>query len=244
MDVGLQNIFYITRGIKQGCPASGLQFILVIELLLIKIRSTKAIKGIDVKDREIKLTAFADDINNSEQFYANQYDINDTDWEFIYKLPFCVTIESKMRPFQFKINHNIYFTNEKLFKMKMKSDQNCTFCKSEIEMLSHLFSQCKYVKPLWDFLNDKFSHNFSEKERIFGCYENIGQRSYDVKSHASILLKHYIHICRLSDNIPNLSILMKRIKYNETLEREIAKNSRKSRNHFRKWQHFLENVDL
>ena len=42
--------FRVFRGIKQGCTASGILFILAIELLSIKIRHEKDIKGITVKN--------------------------------------------------------------------------------------------------------------------------------------------------------------------------------------------------
>ena len=58
------NYFSIKRGIKQGDPPSGLIFILGIELFAIKIRSNRAIEGIEINRREVKLTAFADDVNN------------------------------------------------------------------------------------------------------------------------------------------------------------------------------------
>ena len=56
--------FPITRGVKQGDPPSGYLFILVAELLLIKFRSNKAIQGIEINRMEVKLSAYADDINN------------------------------------------------------------------------------------------------------------------------------------------------------------------------------------
>ena len=36
------------------------------------------------------------------------------DWKEIYSLPFTVTIETKIREFQYKILNNIVFTNQKL----------------------------------------------------------------------------------------------------------------------------------
>ena len=40
------------------------------------------------------------------------------DWKEIYSLPFTVTIETKIREFQYKILNNIISTNQKLFKLK------------------------------------------------------------------------------------------------------------------------------
>ena len=56
--------FKISRGIKQGDPASGIIFVLAIELLAIKVRSTKAIQGVSIGETEIKLSGYADDFNH------------------------------------------------------------------------------------------------------------------------------------------------------------------------------------
>ena len=39
----------------------------------------------------------------------------------VYELPFKITIENKLRSFQFKLIHNVLPTNQRLWKMKVKS---------------------------------------------------------------------------------------------------------------------------
>ena len=53
--------FRILRGVRQGCPLSCLLFILVVEILAIKIHDSEHIKGIKIGDREHKIFQFADD---------------------------------------------------------------------------------------------------------------------------------------------------------------------------------------
>jgi len=48
--------FNLKRGVRQGCPLSGLQFILGIELLNLAIQMNSNINGIKVGDEEIKNT--------------------------------------------------------------------------------------------------------------------------------------------------------------------------------------------
>ena len=53
--------FTLKRGVRQGCPLSGLLFILAAELLSCSIRANDHIKGIRVSNKEIKLSQYADD---------------------------------------------------------------------------------------------------------------------------------------------------------------------------------------
>ena len=53
--------FKPTRGVKQGCPVSGMIFVLAVELFACKLRSREDIKGIQIKGVEIKISQYADD---------------------------------------------------------------------------------------------------------------------------------------------------------------------------------------
>ena len=57
----LLSVFNLNRGVRQGCPLSGLLFVLGIELLNLAIQTNSNIKGIKVGDKEIKNTLYADD---------------------------------------------------------------------------------------------------------------------------------------------------------------------------------------
>ena len=189
---------------------------------------------------------FVDDIKESptsETKFTEEFDIEARAWENIYRLPFVVTIESKLRSFQFKINHNIFFTNEKLLRVGIGETSMCTFCNTEIETMAHLFGECSYVEPLWDELSDLLDHEFSIKDRIFGLYEYVGFRSYNIHSHAGIILKYYVHICRLNKVNPTVKVFKKRIAYNEFLERKIAQKRGKLGKHFKKWNSLICNIN-
>ena len=53
--------FTLERGVRQGCPLSGLLFVIGIEVLATAIKNKATIKGIKVDQKEIKVSLYADD---------------------------------------------------------------------------------------------------------------------------------------------------------------------------------------
>ena len=55
------NFFSVHSGVRQGCPLSPYHFIILAEILAKAIQKNADIKGLLVKDTEIKLSQYADD---------------------------------------------------------------------------------------------------------------------------------------------------------------------------------------
>ena len=62
--------FNIERGVRQGCPLSGLLFVLCIEILAQSIKQDSEVLGIQVKGKEIKICQYAD--HDTTCFVRNQ----------------------------------------------------------------------------------------------------------------------------------------------------------------------------
>ena len=76
----------------------------------------------------------------------------DLDWSFINKNPFICTNNVNLRWLQFRINNRIIGTNYFLFKINISNSNTCSFCKTEIETIKHLFYSCVIVQQFWNQL--------------------------------------------------------------------------------------------
>ena len=65
----------------------------------------------------------------------------------LHSLPFKVTKNIKLSMFQFKINHNIIYTRDKLFGAKISENDKYQSCGIK-QTLEHLFAECQYVEFL------------------------------------------------------------------------------------------------
>ena len=124
----------------------------------------------------------------------------------------------------------------------MIDSQLYTLCNSEPETLEHLFIECPVVKPLWTALEAILEYNFSVPEKLFGCFQHINDKHFDIISHLGILLKYYIHICRIKDKKPHPIVMMKRFEYAYNLEEEIAKKKGKVDRHHQKWSMVIDKI--
>ena len=87
--------------------------------------------------------------SSAQKRFQDQFPDVQFDWNEIYSLSFKLSLETKIREFQYKVLNNIVFTNEKLFKIKMIDSPQYTFCKNEIESLEHLFYNCQITRSFW-----------------------------------------------------------------------------------------------
>lgn len=52
----------MSNGVRQGCPLSGLLFVLAIEVLAQAVRENENIHGLKINDTELKLSMYANDL--------------------------------------------------------------------------------------------------------------------------------------------------------------------------------------
>ena len=169
-------------------------------------------------------------------------EISENDWKVYNAMVFRCTQNAKLQSFQYKIIHEIMGTNKVLKQCGKIPDDSCTFCKSQVETIHHLFVQCRTVKNLWNQLADWLApymemrlYIMDEKCILFGA-EKLALVNW-------LLLetKYFIHRCRIRDDSLNLEALKKYLCYEFNVEKAIAKNNEKKFDHFKKkWEPLKE----
>ena len=77
--------------------------------------------------------------STSKLYYSNKFNVTEDDWPPIYTLAGKLTLDSKLRVFQYKVLNNILYLNKSLYKMKFADNPSCTFCQREEETINYLF---------------------------------------------------------------------------------------------------------
>lgn len=144
-------------------------------------------------------------------------------WKDIHTIPFKATKETKLRQLQFQILHRIFPTNKWLYKTKLITTPNCTFCLIYQETLEHLFWECTKVKSLWlnlgTWLEDRNiiqtnTQIFNKKSILLG---DPNQPHYI--EHIKLITKSYIYRMKLSGNQLNIQALTSSIKLKMSIEK-------------------------
>ena len=76
------------------------------------------------------------------------------DWKTIYLMPSVSTMDMKLQECQFKIIHRILPTNKFLYLCNLSDTDQCYFCNSKVETISHLLFECDVVKSFWTDIFD------------------------------------------------------------------------------------------
>ena len=128
----------------------------------------------------------------------------------VYELPFKVTIENKLRSFQFKLLHNIMPTNQRLWKMNIKTSPQCEACNFPTETTNHKFYECPVVKSFWNdvlnWWNFKRSENITPVLRKFFTVTNPNQHVSKLLSLCCVTLRMFLFLRETLTSFPMISV--------------------------------------
>ena len=159
----------------------------------------------------------------------------------IYSLPFRVTKEIKLAIFQYKVIHNILYTNNVLFKMKKISSSSCPFCNNVDQTNLHLFVDCPLALSFWSefthwyFLLCNKKLSLSKLEIMYG----VLQPSCLTLNHLILIGKYFLYTCSLNDRRYHFGDFIALVWEKIEIEKHIATSSDKLNFFRKKWSCFL-----
>ena len=84
----------------------------------------------------------------SQHYFEKDFSKSNIDQKKIYILPRVVTVDNRIRVFQYKMLNNILFLNKMFFKFRIVSQSLCSFCNSVEETPFHDFHDCTHIQSL------------------------------------------------------------------------------------------------
>ena len=137
----------------------------------------------------------------SQLYYEGNFNNFDFDLKSIYLLPRMVTVDIKLRVFQYKILNNIIFVNKMFFKLRKSESPLCYFCKAEDETYIYLFSRCIKTSILWRQLQEFFTtgidlSSISPQSAIFGFLDDALEHKL-LFNHVLLIFKNYLVISNM-----------------------------------------------
>ena len=148
-------------------------------------------------------------------------------------LPFKLTKNRKISMFQFKINHHILYTRDKLFKAKITDSDSCYVCESK-QTVERLVVECQHVHSFWNLFtswwndNNSSSVSLTDNDKIYGYLPE--NRSFHTFNLCLIVARFYIYT-EAKESEPYSFLAFKAVlKYKLSIEPSRVNLSASSRN--------------
>lgn len=183
--------------------------------------------------------------------WENNLSLVDINWKKIFTQPIRITIETKLREFQYKYLMHIIPNNNFLFKCNIVASQLCDFCTMHNDSNFHMFWECHLIQDFWikitDFLRTILrTNNLAQLnyEYISLCNFNHNNIVYEMNINYIILLaKYFIFKCKCEKNIPTGVQFVAYFKHKIKIEETIALFKNKQNTFNVKWRPFLNLIN-
>ena len=143
--------------------------------------------------------------SRSVQHFTEKYNIDEITWKRIYKLPYDLKLNNRVKEFQYKIIHGYLATNLLLYKMKIVSSPRCNFCDLYSQSIQHMFFECLPIRNIWYQLERKILNvtnrviSFCEKDILFGIVLQREKEFYGMVNRVIFYSKYYVYRCKIQN---------------------------------------------
>jgi hypothetical protein len=166
-------------------------------------------------------------------------------WKTVYSLPHNITLDPKLRQFQYKLIMKFLPSNRLLYKWGLITSPICTFCDEVDEDYFHLFWDCRYVFLFWKSVSNWFLTITHDRLLLNAANCILGDFFNTNPLHNFVLLigRFYIFRCKQAGIVPNLNGFKAYMKLTYNIEKHIATIENKQDIHVRKWGAFVIFLD-
>ena len=200
----------------------------------------------------VKLVEAKRPLNKQVIKWNEDFSDNTIDWKTIFIQPLKVTIDTKLRDFQYKYLMRIIPNNQYLLKCGLTTHSLCDFCSMHIETNKHLFWDCNVVQELWHnirlWLQNKLDINNLPDFSYQGISLNTNKWLLDTKINNNInfivlLTKYYIFSKKLQGDIPKINSFLSYFESRLKIEEMISEIKNNYAQFIVTWDKFLRIVE-
>ena len=174
----------------------------------------------------------------------------DLHWKTIFNNVYKTTRDTKLQWFQFRIVHRILVTNYTLKKMKIRDNDNCTFCNAFPETTEHLLYYCVHVNRFWELLRNWIISKCKHLERLQDFHLQLiifgTQKDFKSDSVFDLILqmaKYYIYRCKCLDKPVLFDIFKKELGKRYGIEKIIFSNLCQWQKFVTKWACYTDLIN-
>lgn len=165
--------------------------------------------------------------------------VEEEDFEKKFKAIYVVTIETKLRNFQYRLLTHAIVTNRQLKLWKVKDSELCSFCGRVPETYTHLFFDCKIVRNLWmDVFT--FLERWHINELQFNAFTIIFNEVHRLQGHIAnfivLLVKQIIYRARCFKSKISIEHVLKELQHVYSIEEYLANKNDRWNQHVKKWK--------
>jgi len=155
-------------------------------------------------------------------------------WQNIFSLSFCISRETKLQSFQYRLIHRIIPSRKRLFDMKIVESPACVFCDNAVDNIVHFMLFCPKTQVFWQSffewwnrLSDvKIPLDYVDLEEsiIFGF--QLDDDPFLVLNYCALIAKYYIYRQKLfHDNNVDFYEYLCELKFKLQIELNICKKN-------------------
>ena len=132
-----------------------------------------------------------------------------------------ITIDTRLRSFQYCIILHGLVANKHLLRYKLRTDNLCTFCKREPESVTHLLYACNEIQKIWSYVSRKYNFDIGTCEQVM--FNTCVQQPERKENTIVLITKYFIYKKRCQNDNLNVAMLDVEIENYVQIEKEIAK---------------------